>query len=154
MDMETIYRKTGTGVDAIATRHAALAPRQRSLLILVDGRRTAGELATLGAGCGDPEELLQALLAQGYIEPVPRPMAATPAAPEVLPLAQARTLAVRRLNELLGPGATDLCLRLEATHSAQEFRTAMRRAEAALREVLGPQRAAQFVQEVESLRAG
>jgi hypothetical protein len=34
-----------------------------------------------------------------------------------------------------------------------EFRTAIRRVEATLREVVGPQRAAQFVSEVENLRA-
>jgi len=155
MDKETIYRKTAAGADAIATRHAALGPRQRSLLILVDGRRDAGELAVLGAACGDAEELLRGLFAQGFIEPLPaRAPAPAPvaAAKPAISLAQARSLAVRRLTDLLGPGATDLCLRLEATHDANEFRAAVRRVEAALREVVGPQRAAEFLSEVENLR--
>lgn len=156
MDPDKLYRKTAAGSDAIATRHAALVPRERSLLILVDGKRSAGELARLGAGAGDAADVLATLLAQGFIEAVPGQAAvaaARPAANEPFPLAKARTLAVRRLNDLLGPSATDLCMRLEATHTPQEFRTAVRRVEAALREVVGPQRAAQFVSEVENPRA-
>jgi hypothetical protein len=155
MDMATMYRKTSHGSDAIAHRHPALGPRLRSLLILVDGRRSVAELAALGAACGNTEELLRVLLAHGFIEPLAAP--ATPAVPATataaVPLAQARTLAVRRLTDLLGPSATDLCLRLEATDSVPEFRIAVRRVEATLREVVGPQRAAQFVSEVENLRA-
>ena len=159
MDKETIYRKTSAGTEAIAKRTAGLAPRQRSLLILVDGHRKAGELAKLAAPLGDPGELLQGLLALGYVEPLPgaaparAPAAGDGAERDGVPLAQARTVAVRRLNELLGPGATDLCLRLERTHTPQEFRVAVRRTEAALREVVGPQRAAQFVHDVENARA-
>lgn len=153
MDKETIYRKTAAGADAIATRHAALGPRQRSLLILVDGRRNAGELATLVTAGGDAGELLQGLLAQGFIEPLPAARAAAaPASPEAkpaMPLAQARSLAVRRLNDMLGPSATDLCLRLEAARSVQEFRATLRRTESTLRNIVGNQRAADFVSELE-----
>ena len=156
MDPQAIYRKTGAGVDAIATRHAALNPKQRSLLILVDGRRSVGELATLGAALGDAAELLQALSAQGYIEPLARQATAAPAAPaerDGLPLAQAKTLAARRLTDLLGPDATDLCLRLEKARTVQEFEAAVRRIEAALGQMVGAQRAAQFVDGLENVRA-
>lgn len=159
MDKETIYRKTSAGTEAIATRPAGLAPRQRSLLILVDGHRDAGELAKLAAPLGDPAELLQGLLALGYVEPLAAaagsraPSASVAPARDGLPLAQARTIAVRRLNEMLGPAATDLCLRLERSHTVQEFRVAVRSTETALRQVVGPQRAAQFVHEVENARA-
>lgn len=156
MDMDSMYRKTRRGTDAIANRHPALGPRQRSLLILVDGRRSVAELRAVAAACGNTDDALQGLLAQGLIEPVAASAGAAapePARASALPLAQARSLAVRRLNDLLGPGATDLCLRLEATQSVQEFRAAIRRVEATLREVVGPQRAAQFVSDVENLRA-
>jgi len=164
MDKDTRYRKTGSGTDAIATRHPGLAARQRSLLILVDGRRTAGELAMLTAAFGDTEELLQALLSQGFIEAVdqvhavpsgPAPLASAPAplvAAAAVPLAKARSLASRRLIDLLGPGASELCVKLEATRTAEEFRGTLRRVEGILREVVGSQRATQFVNEVETLR--
>jgi hypothetical protein len=59
---------------------------------------------------------------------------------------------VRRLTDLLGPGAEPLCLRLEKTRSAQEFLALVRSAEGPLRQALGAQAAARFVQEVESLQ--
>jgi hypothetical protein len=156
MDKETVYRKTSKGTEALAAR-GSLAPRQRSLMILVDGRRNADELGKLGAACGDVGELLHALESQGLIEvTVQRPAAAAarPAsAATPLPLAQARSLAVRRLNDMLGPEATELCLRIEATRSPQEFHTAVRRVGSALRDVVGPQRAAQFVSELENQQA-
>lgn len=154
LDKDSIYRKTARGTEALAVRQGGLTPRQRSLLILVDGRRDGQELATLGAACGDVAELMQALLAEGYVEPV----AAAPAPAEArrsgsgaasLTLAQARSQAVRRLTDMLGPNATDLCLRLESARSVQEFRATLRRTEATLRQVVGNQRAADFIGDLE-----
>ena len=155
LDKDTVYRKTVRGTEALAARHhGGLTPRQRSLLILVDGRRDGEELATLGAACGDVGELMQALLAEGYVEVAER--AAAPAetrracAAPALTLAQARSQAVRRLTDLLGPNATDLCLRLEAAQSLQEFRATLRRTETTLRQVVGKQRAADYVSELDA----
>lgn len=161
MDKDTTYRKTPSGTEAIAARNPALSQRHRSLLILVDGRRSARELASLASGFGDIEELLQPLLNQGFIEPVApgRPATAAgaraPTAGPKAPLAfaQARTVAVHRLTDLLGPSASDLCINLEAARSAEEFRAALKRVENILREVVGAQRATQFVAEVEGVRA-
>jgi hypothetical protein len=168
LDPDIIYRKSARGSEAIASRQAALGPRQRSLLILVDGRRGFHELATLGAALGSTAELLQDLLAQGYIEPGPLRSAGVGAAPAPVivarkvavgptelrvPLEQARSFAVARLSDLLGPAGTDLCRRIEASRSAHEFRAAVRRTETSLREVVGPELTEQFVREVENLRA-
>lgn len=158
LDKESIYRKTSRGTEALAVRQGGLTPRQRSLLILVDGRRNGKELSTLGAACGDVAELMQALLAEGYVEvsvpaPAPaearKPGAGADTGTGTLTLAQARTQAVRRLTDMLGPGATDLCLRLEAARSVQEFRATLRRTESTLRQIVGNQRAADFVSELE-----
>jgi hypothetical protein len=65
--MEIVYRKTERGVTEIATRQHKLAPRLRSALVVVDGKRTDQELAALIAG--QPQETLQALLEAGFIEP-------------------------------------------------------------------------------------
>ena len=43
----TVYRKTAKGMAEIETRVHRLAPRLRGALILVDGRKTDDELATL-----------------------------------------------------------------------------------------------------------
>jgi hypothetical protein len=45
--MATIYRKTAKGHSEIETCAARLPPRLRSALILIDGRRTDGEMGKL-----------------------------------------------------------------------------------------------------------
>lgn len=176
LDKAAIYHKSAKGADAIATRNAALTPKLRSMLILINGRRPFDELAKLGQGLGDPGSLMAQLEAEGYIEtgdlragppteppplfstsgpmPIGPPSAPAPLGPLDLhvPLDQAQRHAVRKLNDLLGPTADDLCVRIESTRTAQEFRAAIRRTESVLRAVVGPELAAQFVSEVESQR--
>jgi hypothetical protein len=166
MDSNSIYRKTEQGADAMATRNAALGPRQRSVLILVDGRRTHGELAALAGAWGDPEQLIKGLLEQGFIEQLApattpaQPAAAAPTGaasatvdtPGAVPLAQAQRQAVRRLNDILGPSAESLCLRLESARTGEEFRAALARAETFLRGAAGPAKAAQFMEEMAGFR--
>jgi hypothetical protein len=76
-----IYDKTDKGRDEIATRQHRLAPRLRTLLVMIDGRRSDGALlaglAPLGLGADD----LATLLAQDYIRLSRRdavPLAAPP----------------------------------------------------------------------------
>ncbi|NML46038.1 hypothetical protein HHL11_19980 [Ramlibacter sp. G-1-2-2] len=195
LDKSATYHKSAKGAEAIATRQqSGLTPRQRSMLILVDGRRSYAELARLARVLGDPEQLLAQLAAEGYIEagspragpptapaplfdsdaldatwgylsgpaplesgPVPldsmppldsAPGALVTPAARAVSLDQAKSAAVARLKDLLGPEADDLCVRLEAAASPQEFRAAVRRTEAVLRAVVGPELAAQFLSEV------
>lgn len=161
MEQETVYRKTALGQEALARRDPALVPRERAMLIVVDGRRNVGELA----GLGNAEEILPALAARGLIEVVlqPRPAPAEPppeateaaSAPTApLPFPAAQRLAVRRLTDLLGPQATDLCLQVEKARSAQEFAAVLRQLEGAVRQALGAQAAARFMQEFGKVRPG
>lgn len=69
MDKNTLLAKTEKGRDAMARRLPELGPRLRSMLILVDGKRSAAELDKLGAGLGGGAALLEQLLAQGWIAP-------------------------------------------------------------------------------------
>jgi hypothetical protein len=64
--MSNVYRKTERGQTEIATRQYKLAPRLRSALVVVDGKRSQFELASMIAG--EPHETLQALLEAGFIE--------------------------------------------------------------------------------------
>jgi hypothetical protein len=63
----SIYDKTDKGREEIATRKYGLAPRLRSLLVLVDGRRTDDELLRNVAGLGLTADSLAALLTQEYV---------------------------------------------------------------------------------------
>ena len=80
-DKQVIYLKTQKGTEAIANRHSGLAPRLRSLLIMVDGKRTYAELTTMAAALGDPERLSE-LEAEGLVEPAVTEEKTMPAALE------------------------------------------------------------------------
>jgi len=168
-----VYRKTAAGQEALAHRDPSLNLRLRSVLILVDGKRSMEELARLSAG-GDVEGLLSQLASQGLVEPVgaapapspaPADSPATPtaastasapaaaaAAPRAMTLQEAQRAAVRCLTDLLGPGAEDLCLRIEAARTPHDFLALTRRAETTLRNVGGPQMAATFLRSLEGYR--
>lgn len=172
-DKTAMYHKSARGAEAIATRSAALSPKQRSMLILINGRRPYEELAHLGQGLGDPEQLMTQLADQGFIEAAsasasaptepaplmpaegPRPGGASSRlGPTELavPLPQAKQFAARRLSDMLGPTADEMCQRIENARTPQEFRAAIRRTETILREIVGPQLAQQFTTDVENQR--
>jgi hypothetical protein len=48
----TVYRKTAQCLEAMASRQSGLLPRQRSLLIMVDGKRTHAELVAIATALG------------------------------------------------------------------------------------------------------
>lgn len=121
--MGTIYRKTDKGQVEIETRALRLAPRLRTALILIDGRRTDNELRPLVPG--DAPQAFQTLLQDGFIEVVrvveeraaPRPPAA-PAAPGSNDsarrwLEQRKRDAVRSLLDQVGPLGEAVAVRLE-----------------------------------------
>ncbi len=78
--MATIYRKTAKGHSEIETRAHRLSPRLRSVLIMIDGRRSDEDVRKLIPQYGD--ETLRLLDEQGFIEiigitqdlPAARPM--------------------------------------------------------------------------------
>lgn len=151
--MPTVYRKTDKGQQEIATRAHRLAPRLRSALILVDGRRSDAELGTLILPPAD--EVLAALLADGFIEALPgnagpgTPGAAAgapAAAPAVLTLDEVRRRALRWLSDALGPYGDPLNLRIEKARSVDELRTALDLADRFVQQQLGAARAQAFRQ--------
>ena len=140
--MPTLFRKTAKGVSEIETRAFRLAPRMRSALILVDGKRSDADLRPLIQQQAD--ETLAVLAAQGFIEviapaptPPSRPVGPAQAAPAQVGTAPAaaaattmaggdfaarRRAAVRALNDQLGPGAETLAIKMERTQSSDELR--------------------------------
>lgn len=161
-----VYHKSAKGTEAIATRQHGLAPKLRSLLILVDGKRGFEELKRLSQVLGDTEVLLGQLWDQGFIEPVappnvtassvspsasqspasaPAPLGAAP-----IKLIDAQRFLSRRLTDLLGPNADELCLRIEAARNLKEFQAAVGRAEGVLRQYRSAQTAAEFAADVQA----
>lgn len=80
--MPTIHRKTAKGLSEVQTRAFHLPPRLRSLLIMVDGKRSDAELSAMLPQAG---EILQALAGQGFIEVAAQAPAPPPAPPQPPP---------------------------------------------------------------------
>jgi hypothetical protein len=68
-----IYRKTDLGTAEIIHRKMKVAPRLRTMLILVDGTRPEFMLKEEGAKVGAPPDFLEQLMALGLVEKVGRP---------------------------------------------------------------------------------
>ncbi|WP_284614647.1 hypothetical protein [Aquabacterium humicola] len=159
--MPTIYVKTADGQNEIETRARRLSPRLRSALILVDGKRSDTELSKL---IQQHDETLQALLDAGLIQavaaapsrtataeaapspaPAPAPAPTKPAAaPAQADLSTRRREAVRAVNDLLGPAAETLALKIERATNDEQFREALERAVTYIANARGGGPAAQF----------
>lgn len=156
-----VYHKTAKGTEAIATRQHGLTPKLRSMLILIDGKRSFEELLKLSQLLGDTEQLLAQLLDQGFIEPgsvaAPAPAATSAPAPlaaatgqHAASLLEAQRFVVRRLTDIMGPNAEELCLRIESTKNAHDFQVAVHRAEGMLRQYVNSHTAAEFMAEIQA----
>lgn len=163
-DKQVIYQKTQKGTEAIADRHSGLAPRLRSLLIMVDGKRTYAELTTMAAALGDPQRLSE-LEAEGLVAPAvaeektmpaalepagvpPKPAAAPPQ--HAANLAQAQRFSSHLLEHLLGPMAEPLCIKIEGARDLADFVAVIKRAREIVREIKGAAEAERFVAKIEA----
>ena len=155
--MASVYRKTAKGQLEIETRANRLTPRLRSSLILVDGRRTDTELRALILA--DPDAALATLTEQGYIEviastPPPRSSAASPAPPPAASgtasgasqrgFEEVQRMAVRFLNDQMGPSAESVALKIEKAHDWNELKPHLEMAEHFLRAGRGVAAAREF----------
>lgn len=155
MDSRAIYKKSDKGAEAIAARAPGVAGKLRTLLILVDGKKTVEELTRLAEGLGESAQLLGQLDAEGLIELV---SAGTPA-PGATPagasgsgenLVKLKSLASRQLIELLGPMSDELCMKIEDARDLPQFIDIIKRAYGVVRQVRGGAAAEKFGQEIEA----
>lgn len=133
--MPIIYRKTAKGLAEIETRVYRLSPRLRSVLIMIDGKRTDAELLQM---LPQAAEVLAALLQEDFIAEFMRVSAAAVAtpAPTPAPAAPERTVIrgpqpgfeamrkdlLRAFNDRLGPAGEGMAVRLERARNETEFR--------------------------------
>lgn len=159
--MATIFAKTPEGQKEIADRARGLSGRARSLLILVDGKRSVAEL---GAMVPDAQVHLEALLKAGLIAPAASASPANPppapaqrqpqpkSVPGTAPVAAAQDLAdlrrdaARAINDLLGPDGDSLAMRIERAANADELRAALERCAAFIADARGRRAAEGFAQ--------
>ena len=165
--MATIYRKTAKGHSEIETRAHRLSPRQRSALIMIDGRRSDDDVRKLIPQQAD--ETLRLLGEQGFIEiigitqdlpapratpvavPVPAVQVAAPvSAPVARPAVPARDFeatraqAVRLFTDMVGPMAESLAIKMERARSPDELRTLVQTAQQIIGNTRGGRAAADY----------
>lgn len=164
--METTYRKSPLGSEEIAQRKLQLPPRLRSLLIMVDGKRSVTDLAKLSPVPVD--EALGALLSHGLIEPQPlaarsgsgggsssRSATAGPptTAPTEAPATEVpvpdfpalRRDAARQLIDLTGPMGESLAIKMESAASFQALKPMLQMAAQLVKNTRGRQAAQDFL---------
>lgn len=138
-----IFDKTDKGREEIATRKYRLAPRLRTLLVLVDGKQSADDLLKKVAGIGLSEESVSELLNDGYIqvaftaEPAPTSISAQPAvilpsepaaaAESILPEGENQFVAIyhfytETIRSTIGLRGYGLQLKVEKAASIDDFR--------------------------------
>lgn len=135
MQALTVLKKTDQGIEAIKHRDRALAPRERTTLILVDGSKRLQDLAQ---ACGSLDEALRigqalvdlglaSVVSGGAAPPSPTtaasgdaPAAATAVAPPQ-DLRSSTRRATKALEDLLGPACEPLALQLEKCKSMAEL---------------------------------
>ena len=61
------YEKTDAGIAAFKHGDASLAPRERSLLIVIDGRKTKEQLVTIASSLGGSADTIEQLVKRGFI---------------------------------------------------------------------------------------
>ncbi|MBN9369748.1 MULTISPECIES: hypothetical protein [unclassified Hydrogenophaga] len=160
MDKHLVFSKTEQGREALSSRPSGLGPRLRSLLIMVDGKRSVADFdKLLGA---DAAPLLEQLAGQGWVQgegaapdgvatgdgvaPAPAPADAAPA----LPFAEARRLVVRFVNDQLGPMGEPLALRIEGCKTLADLQALLPRVRDGLLNFKNAATVAQFDQDVAS----
>jgi hypothetical protein len=135
----TLYRKTAAGQAEVGSKAHALPPRARSLLIMVDGKRSLSDLrAMLGPAVDESIALLQREgLVEALASTVPQPVPA-PAAAVVVDLDRLRREAAHAVTDALGPMADALALAHRARQGRRDqLRSALRLAAEAL-DNIGP----------------
>jgi len=172
MANEGIYRKTEKGRTEIATRANKLGLRERTMLIMVDDKTTRAGLLAKNTHATS-EDILNTLLAEGYIETAPGtgaasaepapaasaaaaapPAAGEPAASAAAPapaaapvevsLQSASRYACRALVTLLGPGADDLTALVEKCKNVEELGTRLEKCRDVVQAMAGRRKAEEF----------
>lgn len=129
--MPIIYRKTAKGLAEIETRVYRLSPRLRSVLIMIDGKRSDTDLAQM---LPQAAEVLAALAQDDFISEFTRTSATSAAA--AAPLSPERTVirppqptfeamrkdVLRAFNDRLGPTGEGMAVKLEKARNETEFR--------------------------------
>lgn len=160
MENSAILAKTAKGVDEVKARTHGLPQKLRSILIIVDGSATAGDLLGKFGGVPEVAAALETLVQDGFVEvrgrrsapavlaapAAPRAAAAAPGEPLTQPQSRAESLSalIRVLHDNLGPDADLVTGSLERAKTRAEFAAAADRCAEMLAAIRGQTKAQAF----------
>ncbi|MDP1652756.1 MAG: hypothetical protein Q8L56_08530 [Rhodocyclaceae bacterium] len=165
MDLKAVYKKTQKGQEEMAQR-TVLGMRERTLLVMVDGKITAADLLAKAQHMPDPQGLLGKLIEGGFIaaEAVAAPVAATSTAPPPAPTAvtpqeqrimqETLRYAEHFLDAALGQDSETLTLALAKSKTIAEFRTRLEKTRDVLEGMGKKRKAEEFWAAAQSLIEG
>lgn len=159
MDPTDVYLKTADGQAEIATRARQLPARQRQLLIMVDGKRSIGEMLALHPVAAEAQASLAALAEAGLITLVTKPAAPSPPPPPPAaaePVLRGDLLAIKRfisttLHDALGPDADLFMPKVEAAADLQALLSQADKLREVLRGTSGSKKAEQFREKLNAM---
>lgn len=163
MDKNTIYQKSAKGLEEMSSRTYKLPARERSVLIMVDGKSTAQEVIDKAKHFGDAEHFFQTLVENGFIEPtavpaMPAPAASVPSQAPVAPapaqaptpapseksLAAAKDFASHYLTRVIGPDADPMSVKIEGCKTPAELVQLVEKYREVVKSFGGSRRAEEF----------
>ena len=100
MDRNVVLAKTPKGVEEIKSRTHGLAQKQRTILIMVDGIATVGEILAKFGGIPEIAATLDALARDGFVEVKGVAGAATASAARPAPRGRLLLVCLRRGRKL------------------------------------------------------
>lgn len=136
MNLQAVLHKTEKGVAEVQTRQHKLEQKLRNLLIVVNGKATAGELVKQFEQIGDVAPLLEQLLAGEFIREAQGAAAAGGEFKEI------RLQLSQLLTDALGPPGDAIVMQFEECNSADEARAFVESHRPILERVVGPRGAA------------
>jgi hypothetical protein len=147
LNRAAVLAKTPKGLEEVKSRTHGVPQKLRTLLIMIDGTSTVGDILGRFPGIDEIETNLETLVAQGFLEAKgggsaaspasaaappdsPAQAALAPAAPEVaLPATaeEALRMLARKLYDTMGPAADMITGDIERARDAAAFADVMRR---------------------------
>jgi hypothetical protein len=160
MDLKAVYRKTQKGQEEMAQR-TVLGMRERTLLVMVDGKTTAADLLAKAHHMPDPPGLLAKLIDGGFIsaDTSATTAAATSAQVAAAPQEQRALQELMRyaehfLDEVLGPEADMLSEAIDKCKTMPELRARLEKTRDAIAGMGKKRKAEEFWANVEARLEG
>ncbi|MBL8489240.1 MAG: hypothetical protein JNM82_00490 [Rhodocyclaceae bacterium] len=123
MPAAVVYVKTPKGIEEVAQRRHGLPQRARRVLIMVDGKRDAGQLEGMLPTEG-VAAIMESLVADGFLTllEAPRPEQAPPPVDDGKRFEMARNFMMNTVNVFIGIAGSSLSMKLEAAQDLETLR--------------------------------